>query len=291
MSYWLAPRGSAQRTGFVKRFDARYWSVNFPRPMMASVVTTAPDALRVDAVFYRRDDLAGLIWEAEDRFDHALRAYETSRDFRGCRLAFRWRSGGVRALDAVDGPTLTIEGRDAQGAARSWYVRLWNYAQGSPEDAAVSLDFADLAGGWVGSDPVYAGDVDRMFVSLVAPGFDGSAAPLAAPAQGWAEISGIGCEGAGSVLAVAETLVPEHDLRIATGYDDHYHLTPERVLGNALALGYRQVINHYVGMSHYFRLEAASGGFYVSLMSGVLNGPCAAWHADFLARAGRWVSR
>src|ERR1043165_1866043 len=141
MGHWLAPRGRRAATGFVKRFDARFWTVDFPRPMMASVVTVAPDSLRVEAIFYRADDLAGLIWAAEDEWDHALLAYETARDFRRCRLAFRWRSGGVKPLDAVNGPTLTIEGRDEAGAARSWYVRLWNYAQGDPEDAAISLDF------------------------------------------------------------------------------------------------------------------------------------------------------
>ena len=46
--------GRREALGHVKRFDARYWTVNFPRPMMASVVTTAPDALRVDALFYTR---------------------------------------------------------------------------------------------------------------------------------------------------------------------------------------------------------------------------------------------
>ncbi|MET1113247.1 MAG: DUF2460 domain-containing protein [Allosphingosinicella sp.] len=286
MGHWLAPRGAARQVGPVKRFDARLWTVNFPRPMMASVVTIAPDALRVDCVFYKADDLAGLIWEAEDRFDHPLLAYETSRDFRACRLRFRWRSGGIRGLDAVDGPTLTIEGRDESGAARSWYVRLWNYAAGAPEDALVELDFAALAGGWAGEDPVWAGDVDRMFLSMVAPGYAHEDAPLAAPAEGWAELSGIACDGSGSVLAVGDTLVPEHRLRIATGYDDLYHLTPERVLRNCLQLGYRGPINHYVGMSHYFRLEANSGGFYVSLAGGVLNAPCAAWHSDFAGRAG-----
>ena len=286
MAYWLAPRGSgAHRRGWVKRFDPRYWTVNFPRPMMAGVTSIAPDALRVECVFYKADDLAGLIWEAEDRWDHPLLSYETSRDFRGCVLSFRWRSGGVRALDGVDGPTLTIEGRDESGAARSWFVRLWNYAEGTAEDAAVRLDFGELAGGWEGDDPAWAGDVDRMFVSLVAPGFTGEDAPLAAPAEGWAEMSAIACEGLGSVLAIGDVLVPEHRLGIATGYDDLYHLTPARVLRNALQLGYRGAINHYVGMSHYFRLESASGGFYISLAGGVLNGPCAAWHADFAARA------
>ncbi len=285
MGHWLAPPGAARQIGQVKRFDPRFWSVNFPRPMMAAMTTTGPHSLRVDCVFYKADDLAGLIWEAEDRFDHPLLAYETSRDFRRCRLAFRWRSGGVRALDEVNGPTLTIEGRDQSGAARSWYVRLWNHAVGSPEDALVSFDFAEIGGGWEGDDPVWAGDVDRMFVSLVAPGYSAEDLPLAAPAGGWAELSGIVCDGSGSVLAVGDTLVPEHGLRIATGYDDLYHLAPARLLRNCLQLGYRGAINHYVGMSHYFRLEALGGGFYISLAGGVLNGPCAAWHRDFCERA------
>ena len=286
MGHWLARGSAPARRGFVKRFDPRFWTVNFPRPMMASVTTIAADALRVDAVFYKANDLAGLIWEAEDRHDHPLLAYETARDFRRCTLAFRWRSGGILPLDAVNGPTLTIEGRDEAGAPRAWYVRLWNHADGTSEDAAVTLDFAALAGGWSGEDPVWAGDVDRLFVSLVAPGFDGTEAPLGAPAEGWAELSAMRCEGSGSVLTVGDVLVPEHRLRIATGYDDLYHLTPERVLRMALQLGYRGALNHYVGMSHYFRLEALGGGFYVSLAGGTLNGPCAAWHRDFAARAG-----
>ncbi|MEA3011464.1 MAG: hypothetical protein QOD42_9 [Sphingomonadales bacterium] len=279
MGHWLAPPGGARALGHVKRFDARYWTVNFPRPMMASAVTIAPDALRVDALFYNKDELAGLIWEAEDRWDHVLLAYETARDFRRCRLRFRWRSAGLKPLDAVHGPTLTVEGRDSDGAVRSWYVRLWNYADGAPDDAAVDLDFGAMAGGWEADDPLWAGDVDRMFVSLVAPDYDATDGPLAAPAQGWAELSGIACDGSGSVLAIGDLLVPGHKLRIATGYDDLYHLTPARLLRNALQLGYRALINHYVGMSHYFWL----GGD--GLVEDGLNGPCAAWHADFLARA------
>lgn len=171
MGHWLAPADAARTFGHLKRFDARYWTVDFPRPMMASIVTIAPDALRIEAVFYRTDDLAGLIWEAEDRWDHPLLRFETVHDFRACRLSFRWRSGGIRRLDETHGPTLTIEGRDEGGSPRTWYVRLWNYAEGAPEDALVSLDFAALAGGWTADDPVWAADVDRMFVSLAAPGY------------------------------------------------------------------------------------------------------------------------
>ena len=108
MGHWLATERTVQRADVISRFDPRFWTVNFPRPMMASVVTTAPDALRVDAVFYRADDLAGLIWASEDVIDHALLRYETSRDYRGSTLRFRWQSAGVMPLDAVNGPTLTI---------------------------------------------------------------------------------------------------------------------------------------------------------------------------------------
>lgn len=288
LDYWLAERRRGQEAGVIKRFAATHWTVNFPRPMMASVVTTAPDALRVNAVFHGSGDLAGLIWDARDAWSHPLLAYETRRDFRDCVLSFRWRSGGLRRLDETHGPTLTIEGRDAGGAPRAWYVRLWNYAAGTAEDATVTLDFAALDGGFAlpaERDRVWAGDVDRMFVSLVPPGYDAGDAPFATAQEGWAEMSAIRCDGPGSVLAIGDVMLPEHGLNIATGYDDCFNQTPERVVAAILALGYRGTINHYVGMSHYFRLERAGGGLYASLAGGVLNAPCAAWHRDFAARA------
>lgn len=288
MDYWLAAARRGQEGGFVKRFAPPFWTVDFPRSMMASVVTTAPDALRVEAVFHGSGDLAGLIWEARDRWDHPLLAYATDRDFRRCTLRFRWRSGGVKALDAVNGPTLTIEGRDAVGNPRAWYVRLWNYASGTPEDAVIHIDFSTVKGGFLlpgESDPVWAGDVDRMFLSIVPPGYDGGDTPFAEAREGWVELSAIACAGSGSVLAVGDVMLPEHGLSIATGYDDCYNQTPERLLRSILALGYRGDVLHYVGMSHYFRLERTGGGLYAGLAGGAVNAPCAAWHRDFAARA------
>jgi len=284
MGWALAAAEPHHRKGWLKRFDPRYWTVDFARPMMASVVSETPGMLRVEAVFYRKQDLAGLIWESEDRWDHPLLAYETRRDFRRTQLTFRWRSGGMKPLDALHGPTLTIEGRDAAGNPRAWYVRLWNYAAGTAEDALVSLDFDALVGGFLlpdEADPVWAGDIDRMFISLVPPSFDGSDGVLSAPAEGWAEMSEIVCSGSGSVLAIGDVTMPEHRLGIASGYDDSYHLTPGRLVRQIVQLGYRGDVVHYVGMSHYMRLEALGGGFYASLAGGVLNAPCTAWHAGF----------
>ena len=285
MGCWLATRESTRVSTWVKRFDPVYWTVDFPRPMVASVVTTGPNSLRVDATFYRRNDLAGLIWASENKVDHPLLAYETSRDFRDAVLKFRWRSSGVKALDAINGPTLTIEGRNALGVATSRYVRLWNYAVGTPTDAVVTVDFATVVGGFAlpgDAVPVFAGDIDRMFISLVPEAFDNSDAPLAAPVEAWVELLDMSCDGAGSVLAIGDVQVPPHGLSIATGYDDAYNLTPARLLRNIGRLGYTGAINHYVGMSHYYRL--ASDG-RVTMTGGALNVAAAAWHADFAVRS------
>jgi uncharacterized protein (TIGR02217 family) len=287
MPHWLANMRRNQESGVIKRFSPPYWTVNFPRPMMASVVTMGADALRIDAVFHTSGDLAGLIWDSEDRLDHSLLRYETRRDYTGCVLRFRWRSAGVKPLDQIDGPVLTIEGRDAEGGPRSWHVRLWNYATGLATDAVVALDFDALTGGFLlpdEADPVHAGDIDRMFISLVPEAYDGGSDAFPAGIEAWVEISEIGCDGSGSVIEIGDVMVPEHGLSIATGYDDAYNQTPERVLRQALALGYRGAINHYIGMSHYMRLEPDEGGFYASLGGGALNEPCLRWHRDFAQR-------
>lgn len=288
MAYWLCEKWRGQASQPVMRFDPRFWTLNFPRPMMASVVTTGPESLRVDTVFYRSDNLAGLIWDSEDRWDHPLLAYETCRDYRRLTLRFRWRSGGILPLDAVNGPTLTIEGRDAAGQPQSWYVRLWNYAQGTPEDAEITLNFSALEGGFLLPDeaqPVFAGDIDRMFISMVPAGYSAAGTPFAAGVEGWLELERIRCDGAGVMLDTGDVVLPEHDLKMATGYDDAYNQTPERLLRQIEALGYRDTINHYVGMSHYFRLEPLGDGHYVSLAGGTLNTPCRSWHLDFANRA------
>ena len=287
MSFWLARKRSGQHSDHIQRFDPRFWTVNFPRPMMASVVTTAADALRVECSFHHEGELAGLIWESEDTLDHPLLAYETRSDYAHCVLRFRWRSGAVLALDVPHGPTLTIEGRDAEGRKRAWYVRLWNYANGSPTDAQIELRFSELESGFsLPGEAIHPHDIERMFISLAPQGYvEGSEAVLPARVDGWAEMSAIGCEGAGAMLAIGDVLIPAHGEQIATAYDDSFNQTPARLLRSAEGLGYRGRIVHYVGMSHYFRLEPLGGGHYVSLAGGVLNEPCAAWHRSFAEHA------
>ncbi len=282
MAAYLAGRGTRARTGWVKRFDPRLWTVDFPRPMMAAATAPGPRRLRVDLDFLTRADLAGLIWDSIDRWSHPLLAYATSRDYRGVRLAFDWVSGpGLVPLDALFGPVLTVEGRDEAGVAQTWYVRLWNSATGTPGAARILLDFDDLRPGFAPGGPaIFTGDIDRMFISLVPMGYDGSGAPLPAPVTTFVELDNIRAEGRGSTIAIGDAFLPEHGLGIASGYDDSYNQVPERLVEQWLAMGYRGRVIHYVGMSHFPRLAAVGGRFEVA---GGLCASARAWHASLLA--------
>ena len=289
MRHWLTARDAPIEQDVVKRFDPLHWTVDFPRGAMASVVTSLDGhGLTVEASFLRANDLIGLIWSSEDGDAHPAHARETSRDYAGCVLRFRWRSTGLAALDAVNGPTLTIEGRNAAGALRGWYVRLWNYATGSGVDARISLDFDALDGGFLlpgEADRVDPARIDRMFISMVPPGYNGaSSALLATPAAATLRIDDISCDGAGSVLALNDAMVPAHGLRIATGYDDQYDLPPERIVQAIHRLGFRGVINHYIGMSHYFAL--GSDGLLNPVVP--FNAAARAWHQNFARAAKAW---
>lgn len=287
MAFWLASARLGQETDWIQRFDPRFWTVNFPRPMMAALTTPAADALRVDATFLTQGDLAGVIWDSVDGVDHPLLAYDTDRDYAETTLSFRWRSGGVATLDAVNGPTLTIEGRNAAGAAHVWYVRLWNFAAGSGTDAQVTLPFSQIFGGWAagnGADAVYPSDIDRMFVSLMPNGYvAGGSAPLAAPVDAWVEMTGIRCEGNRAMLKIGQVFVPPHGTAATTAYDDCANQTPARLIRSIRQLGYRGSVLHYVGMSHYFRLAPVGTAFLAGAAGDPLCGPARAWHGAFFA--------
>lgn len=287
MAFWLARERRAQESTFMQRFDPRFWTVNFPRPAMASVVTLGPDALRIDVELHHAGELVGLIWDSADTLDHPLLAYETDRDYSHTTLSFRWQSEGVIALDQPNGPTLTIEGRDAAGQPRIWYVRLWNYAEGTPIDARITLPFSVLESGFgLPGEPIHAQDIDRMFISLVAPGYvAGSTAPLASRFNGSVIMSDISTDGARGMLELGDVLLPPHGERMATAYDDAYNQTPARLLRGVIGLGYREDVVHYVGMSHFMRLSREAGGNLWVAPGGELCTPASRWHANFLELA------
>jgi uncharacterized protein (TIGR02217 family) len=287
MAFWLARERRAQESSFIQRFDPRFWTVNFPRPAMASVVTVGPDALRVDVELHHAGELVGLIWDSTDTLDHPLLAYETDRDYSYTTLSFRWQSQGIIPLDQPNGPTLTIEGRDAAGMPRTWFVRLWNYAEGTPTDARVTLPFSALEDGYsLPGEPVHPNDIDRMFISLVAPGYvAGSDAPLASRFNGSVVISDVVADGGRAMLELGDVILPPHGERIATAYDDAYNQTPARLIRAINGLGYRDEVLHYVGMSHFMRLDRQADGALAVPTGGQLNAPAIAWHRSYFELA------
>jgi uncharacterized protein (TIGR02217 family) len=289
MAYWLAKPEDQLRWSTIARFDPRYWTIDFPRPMMASCTTFQSDSITVLLSFATRQDLAGLIWWSADTYSHPLLRYETARDYRGVKLSFRWESSEhVMPLDAVNGPTLTIEGRTAAGVPRTWYVRLWNYAKGTASNATIALDFDAMNGGFLlpgEADPVYAGDIDRLFISLTSDVFaPGDATPIAGgPVTGRVTLNAVTCTGRNSMLEIGDTQMPPHRLRMAGGYDDVYNLTPERVVRSIHALGYRGFVDHYIGMSHYPAIvwNSSENRFVATTGGSPINPPALEWHISF----------
>ncbi|NJC06931.1 uncharacterized protein (TIGR02217 family) [Sphingomonas kaistensis] len=286
MRHWLTRDDRRLRRDVIKRFEPSHWTVDFPRGSMACVVSHPGETrLTATATFGRKGDLVGLIFTTIDEAVHVAHRRHAITNYSRCTLRFRWRSIGLAQLDAVNGPSLTIEGRDEAGNERIWYVRLWNYATGSGSDATVELPFDRLMAGFQideNSERIHVGDISRMFISLVPPGFvDGSQERFSDITEAEVDLSEIECLGSGSVIPINDAFVPEHKLRICTAYDDSYHLTPERVIDSLERLGYRGLLDHYVGMSHYPALDGAG----LADPTKTLCLPARRWHESFAAVA------
>lgn len=286
MRHWLTHDDAGMRSTFIKRFEPSHWTVDFPRGSMACVVSHRDEnRLTATANFGRKGDLVGLIFTTSDPAVHVAHRRHAVTDYSRCTLRFRWKSIGLARLEAINGPTLTIEGKDGDGADRSWYVRLWNYAVGDGEDALVELPFDELLAGFEITDEserIDVRNISRMFISLVPPGFiEKSAERFPSLTEGEVEISEIECLGSGSVIAINDGFVPEHEFRICTAYDDCYNLTPERVIDSLERLGHRGTIDHYVGMSHY----PALGPDGLVNSTETLCRPAQRWHESFAAEA------
>lgn len=292
--YFLATTKDRRSPTAMNRFDPRFWVLNFPRPMMSTIRTLSATSMKVECNWLLEGDLGGFIWESVDNYDHTLTSYETNKDYSGLIFTFNWDSINVKPLDQTQGPTLTIEGRDAAGNARTWYVRLWNYkTSGTSTNCVISLNFDALDGGFnlpADADRVYPGDIDRMFISLPSTGFVlGSTTRLSSPVDGNVQISNMAVTGTGNkTIRLYDATQAPHGLNMCTAFDDSYNLTPERILRGIYSLGYRNTLVHYVGMSHFMQLKYDSGEGALrvnNVLNARLNTPTKEWHKDFLLRA------
>lgn len=276
--------------GTIRRFEPAYWTVDFPLPMMATVVTTGPNSLTVNALFRMSNDLMGLIWATEDRQDHGAFAYPRRPDYRGCVLEFDWVASGILGLDAINGPTLTIEGFDKAGQPKTWFVRLWNYrVSGTPFNARIRLDFDALEGGFslpTDADPVWAGRILRMFISIMPAAYSLGPPTQIGEQAASVSLNNVQVTGPNSTLPIRTAPMPAHALRMTDGFDNAYPFTPERLVEQVYRLGYRDWYVLYMGISkfHSQSWNASEGRYVVDPAKPKLNAPTVAWLTDFFAR-------
>lgn len=185
----LVPYPKPGATGSIRRFEPAYWHVDFPLPMMASVVTTGPDSLRLKATFRTNRDLMGLIWPTEDGIDHGLHAWPRRKDYRGIILAFDWLSAGIRSMDRLQSVTLTVE----TYAGPTHFVRIWNYrTSGTPDDCHIRMVLDETTkSGFFADSAVPWHDVKRLFLSLQPAAAGRGNCSLAAPAPAGTTTLGI----------------------------------------------------------------------------------------------------
>lgn len=156
------PKPGANST--IRRFEPAYWTVDFPIAMMATLVTTDANSMRMKAVFRTNRDLMGIIWEVEDQDDHGVYAYPRRKDHRGCILEFDWVSSGIRPMDLLQSVTLTVE----TFTSGTHFVRIWNYkTSGTPDNCNIRLAMDETTkSGFFGDTNVPWEDVRRMFISV-----------------------------------------------------------------------------------------------------------------------------
>ncbi|WP_298399544.1 DUF2163 domain-containing protein [Sphingobium sp.] len=352
-------------TGTIRRFEPAYWTVDFPIAMMATVVTTGPNSLRLKALFRTNRDLMGLIWEVEDRDDHGAYAYPRRKDYRGCVLEFDWASSGIRQIDRLQSVTLTVE----TFTHGTHFIRIWNYkTSGTPDACHIRMVFdQSTRSGFYADTFVPWEDVRRMFISLqplaagrgdcslvtaaangatsitlnvgdggpITPGaqvyilgssFDvpaytvtsttsgavqtvtitppisttgGFSIPAGSeafvqtatdeqigesPAQ--VDITNVSVTGPNSTLPMLTTPQPAHALRMTDGYDNAYPFTPQRLVDQVHALGYRGPYVLYMGISKFHSLSwhAGESRYVVDPAKPKLNAPTVQWLQDFFAR-------
>lgn len=191
--------------GTIRRFEPAYWTVDFPLAMMATLITTGPNALRMKAVFRTNRDLMGLIWEVEDKVDHGAYAYPRRKDYRGCVLEFDWASSGIRPMDRLQSVTLTVE----TYASGTHFVRIWNYrTAGTPDACHIRMVFdASTRSGFYADTTVPWDDVKRMFISLLPLAAGRGNCTLAAPAGAGSSLIRLNVGDAGPITPGATILI------------------------------------------------------------------------------------
>lgn len=237
-------------------FKPMYWSVDSQPSESCSIVSNG-SSFTVNMVNRTKAGLSGVIWNTEDTFDHKGVGYKTHRDLRKAKFNFSMKVSNLMQDFSKPEltPTLTITLMDDT----IHYVPLMRYAtqiSGDFKTASVLLDFSNLKSGPNLERTVDTSQIKQLMFSVAASDYKESTQvePLPTNRELQMTITLLPLPNGekSPTMTVNNQIVPPHDIRMCTSYDDMYNLTAERVVYNMKALGYRDVVNHYNGMSHYY---------------------------------------
>ncbi len=292
MNWFNSPFADALQTApvTIPRFDPKYWRIDGPRTT-SFCVTPYGNGLEATFLLRRNDVMCGLVWDSVDSKDHMFLAYETNKNYRNCVWDFDVEFSALMPLidSATQSPVLSVFAKDAVGADVTYYVPLFRYAT-TPNSRAshIKIDWNTVTADFYGTTPMYVQAIDQIMLSCITTSFvSGTGAPLLPAEEGYIRITNSVVTGTNATLKINKIQVPAHSIGMATSYDDHYDQNPQRIVENCYDLGYREWINHYVGMSSYpARIWDAGQQRFVIPAAGsapVVNPAATKWHTALAA--------
>lgn len=272
----------------MKQLDPILMQADFNKEMMMSVVSSE-NGLLLEGYFRSYGDMGGMMYKVVDDWSHEALRYQTQPDFTNVVLSYDYaQSGLLTELPYEYAPSLTVYTAVGIHFVRLYNyivdrpIEPWEHGTGSRFPAGrsgggagfstgrVVIDFNNLYAGyrpyeyyyllmdkergwwpredWRRIDPATITKLLWVFPPAVRK--TGSKYPLGGSHYFWANFSNWSVAGAKEIGG--EQTLPVHPYKMADGYDDNYNVTPERLVKQYHALGFRGRINLYIGASHYY---------------------------------------
>lgn len=303
----------------IPMFAGPLWYGTFSRPSKTCIRETQDDGFTMTTKLFNNTHIAQAAFNI-DGTEYVPRHNKlkcdvdaATRDFTGYMLKFTLSTTAntYRPADLPYGTSASF----VDSTGKEWYIRLYLWADPASrtgEYMEVTIDFDKLHTGFSDWDAfrekVPVTDLKLMSINAVdvdfhsVGGYDDGKLPIPdlpekqilEPKLGDVVVSNIRCyrKSDGKPKTIKRGRPQQKDgkpyqtdLGIATSFDDIANISPQRVVEDMYKLGYRNVINHYLGISNYPKLKWMTDTKQFQLDPDVCFDDVARlWHEDFFRR-------